>query len=207
VWFLSLITPPTALALTEAQARAHSRIDPSLPADDLATKIAAAIAACEGFTGRQLVNATWELWLSSWYDQAIYQPASCGTSPGVIWLPKPPVASITSIKYLDGDGVEQTMNPSDYVLVAGAGPLAQRAGIFPAYGAAWPTNRLQAASIKIRFVAGYGVDSSYVPAELTQGMLAWFAELYERREEQTVGAVVTPNVVTARRLWWPYRAF
>jgi uncharacterized phiE125 gp8 family phage protein len=206
VWSLSLITPPAALALTEDQAKAHSRIDPAVPTADLATKVAAAIAACEGFTGRQLITATWELWLSSWYEPGIYQP-SCREGAGVIWLPKPPAASITSIKYLDGDGVEQTLAPSAYVLVAGGGPLAQRAGLFPAYGTAWPTNRAQAASIKVKFVAGYGSSYADVPPELTQGMLAWFAELYERREEQTVGTTVAANAITARRLWWPYRAF
>jgi uncharacterized phiE125 gp8 family phage protein len=205
VWSLSLITPPTALALTEDQAKAHSRIDPSVTVDDVAIKVAAAIAACEGFTARQLITATWELWLSSWYEPEIYQPSNCG-DPGVIWLPKPPAQSITSVKYLNGSGIDVTMGASEYVLVAGSGPLAQRAGLFPAYGTAWPTNRAQAASIKIRFVAGYGASHTTVPPELTQGMLLWFGELYERREEQTTGAAIAHNSIGAERLWWPFRA-
>jgi uncharacterized phiE125 gp8 family phage protein len=207
LWSLELITPPVVAtpALTEGQCRAHSRIDPAVPGDDIAVKQLAAIATCEDFTGRQLATATWELWLSTWYEPGIYRPSSCG-GPGVIRVPKPPLQSVTSIKYLDEDGVLTTLDAADYVVVAGSGPKAPRAEIFPAYGTTWPTSRVQPGSIQINFDAGYGDDHTTVPAELTQGMLLWFGELYERREEQTIGTITANNSIGAERLWWPVRA-
>jgi uncharacterized phiE125 gp8 family phage protein len=207
LWSLELITPPAAAtpALTDGQCRAHSRIDPSVPADDIAVKQSAAISACEGFTGRQLATATWELWLSSWYEPGICRASNVG-GPDVIRIPRPPFASLTSIVYLDEDGVAVTMAAAEYTLVFGSGPKATRAELFPAYGTSWPTARVQPGSIKIRFVAGYGTGHATVPPELTQGMLLWFGELYERREEQTIGAAIAHNSIGAERLWWPFRA-
>jgi len=207
LWSLELITPPAAAtpALTEGQCKAHSRIDASVPADDIAVKQLAAIVACEDFTGRQLAAATWELRLSTWCEPGISRPSNVG-GPEVIRIPRPPFVSLTSIVYLDENGAPITMAASEYTLVFGSGPKAPRADLFPAYGTSWPTNRAQPASIKIRFVAGYGPGHATVPPELTAGMLLWFGELYERREEQTIGAAVAQNVIGAERLWWPYRA-
>jgi len=206
LWSLELITPPAAAtpALSEGQCRAHSRIDPAVPGDDIAAKQLAAISACEGFTGRQLATATWELWLSTWYEPGIYRASGCG--PGVIRVPRPPLQlPLTSITYLDEDGVSTVLASSAYVVSAGSGPAAPRAEIFPAYATTWPTARVQPGAIKIRFSAGYGATHAAVPPELTQGMLLWFGELYERREEQTIGTI-TDNAITAERLWWPFRA-
>lgn len=205
MWSLELITPPTALALTEDQARAHSRIDPALVDASIAVKAAAAIAACEGYTGRQLVTATWELRLSTWYECGIYRTSGPG-GPGVIRIPLPPLQSLTSVKYLDEDGVETTLAALAYVVSLGSGPKAPRAGIFPAYGTVWPTARVQPGSIKVRFVAGYGAAATAVPPELTQGMLLWFGESYERREEATIGASQSTNQRAAEDCWHPYRA-
>jgi len=173
--------------------------------DDIAIKVAAAIATCEEFTARQLVTATWELRLSTWCEPGVSRPSNVG-GPEVIRIPRPPFASLTSIIYLDENGAPITMAASEYTLVSGSGPKAPRAELFPAYGTTWPTNRVQPASIKIRFVAGYGATNATVPPELTAGMLLWFGELYERREEQTIGNITADNTITAERLWWPFRA-
>jgi uncharacterized phiE125 gp8 family phage protein len=200
LWSLETITPAAALALTEAQAREHSRIDAPASDPDLTTKVKAAIAACEGYTGRQLVTATLELRLSTWCEPGIYRPS------GVIRIPAPPLQSVSSVKYLDEDGADITLAASAYVVSSGSGPKAPRAELFPAFGTVWPTVRVQPASIRIRFVAGYGASETTVPPELTQGMLLWFGESYERREEATVGTIQSRNQRSAEDCWHPYRA-
>jgi uncharacterized phiE125 gp8 family phage protein len=203
VWSLSLITAPSAepLAVDDGQVKAHLRLDSDLAPQDalLSAAITAARQNCETFTGRQLITATWELWMESWYEEGICRE-------GVLYLPRPPVASITSITYLDSSGVAQTWPADQYTAVFPAGPQASRAQIFPAYGVVWPTALCQPAAIKIRFVAGYGTVGADVPAALRQGMLLELGEMYDRRELSTAG-LSSPNVITAERLWWPFRSF
>lgn len=200
MWSLESITAPVEQALTVVEAKGHSRLD-ALPADaqaDLELKIAAAVTACESFTERQLVTATWELWLSSWCEEGIVRD-------GVIRIPRPPLQSLTSVKYLDLDGTEITMDSSAYQLAKNAGPQAQRAILFPAYATTWPTVRQQPSAIKIRFVCGYGAAAA-VPPALKQGMLLRIAEYYEHREEQSPGSIST-NLRTAEALWSEFRVF
>ena len=204
MWSLSLITPPAAepLSVDDGQVKAHLRLDPDLAPQDalLSAAITTARQNCETFTGRQLITATWELWMESWYEEGICRE-------GVLYLPSPPVTGITSITYLDSNDVAQTWAADQYVTVFPAGPQASRAQVFPAYGVVWPTALCQPASIKIRFTAGYGAAGTTVPAGLRQGMLLELGEMYDRRELATVGTTQSPNFITAERLWWPFRSF
>lgn len=192
-WSLSLITPATALPLTAEEAQAHARIDCATPADqaDSAIKFAAAVQDRERFTRRQFMPATWELWLNVW------------PCDGVIPIPKPPLISITSVKYVDQDGAEQTFPDTDYMVVAPAGPAAQHGYVALGYGKAWPSARYQRASIKVRFQAGYA-SAADVPAQLKQAVLLVFGEMYDHREDQALDAAA---LRAADRLCWPYRAF
>lgn len=201
---LSLITAPVVEPLTtsDEQVKAHLRLDPDLDPQDalLAASITTARQNCETFTGRQLITAVWELWMESWYEEGIYRD-------GVLYLPRPPVTAVASITYVDGAGVVQTWPADQYVTVFPAGPQASRAQVFPAYGVVFPWARQQPASIKIKFTAGYGATGASVPPGLLAGMLLEVGERYERRELTTLGAVQSPNIITAERLWWPFRSF
>jgi hypothetical protein len=63
-----------------------------------------------------------------------------------------PVQQIVSIKYIDGDGVEQTVDPDDYQVDL-RGFLCR---IRPAYGKSWPFARWRMNAVSILFTAGYG---------------------------------------------------
>ena len=99
-----------------------------------------AVARIELETRRQLLTATWELRLPCF--------------PSVIELRKCPVASVSSIKYLDQDGVEQTLATSVYSTFLQREP----AEIHLAYSQSWPTIRETEQSVTVTFVAGYGAD-------------------------------------------------
>jgi uncharacterized phiE125 gp8 family phage protein len=172
----------------------HARIDE--PADDIldiTAKVAAAVSDRESFTGRQFVSATWELWLDSW------------PIDGIIRIPKPPLSSITSIKYIDTNGAEQTWSSSNYTVVAPAGPNAQHGYVVPAYGLSFPSIRAVPNAIKVRFVAGYGLPAA-VPDVFKQAIKLTFSEMYAFREEQFAGSV-SKNLRAADALCWPFRAF
>lgn len=173
--------------------------------DVLAVYVDAARRECEAYTNLQLITSTYVLRLDSWYESEIYR-CEDGGAPR-LRLPKGPVSSITSIQYYDQDNVLQTWNSANYALAQTAGDETQRGEIVLAAGVTFPIVYPKANAIVITFVSGFGAAYTAVPKPLKAGMLLMVSELYERREEATVGTNVLPNLLTAKRLWTPYRAW
>lgn len=92
----------------------------------------------------------------------------------------PPLQSVTSITYVDIDGVTQTLAPSQYLVDAKSRP----ARIEPAYGVVWPATREQMNAVTVRFVAGYGAASA-VPACVKNWMLMRIKTLWDQRDQLT----------------------
>lgn len=99
---IKVITPAAELPVTLAEVKAFANV--SINDDDtlLTSLLTAATAKTENRTGTRLITQTLELYLDSFP----------GTG-GEIFLPGP-VQSITSVKYIDADGTEQTMDSADY---------------------------------------------------------------------------------------------
>jgi uncharacterized phiE125 gp8 family phage protein len=168
---LKLITAPTAEPLTPAEAKTHLRVTGSDDDAYITALIVAARQAAEHITGRALMPQTWELALDEFEDQ--------------IMLPKPPLTSITSVKYVDADGVLQTMDPAGYQLDDHAVP----ARLVPAYGTSWPSTRTQPNAVLVRFACGYA-NAAAVPQEIKSWMLLRIGMLYENREAMIVGVSI-----------------
>src|SRR5574343_985939 len=100
---LKLITAATTTPVTLAEAKLHCRVD-GTDEDALITSLitAATETAEQQLAGRVLMQQTWELTLDAF--------------PGVFELTRVPVQSITSLKYYDTAGVQQTMAGADYTL-------------------------------------------------------------------------------------------
>lgn len=206
MWSLSLITPPQAAAIDrEKEIVPYLKLASSEAAAQAAIidiLIDQATVACETFTMRQLITATWELWLSQWAECELYRE-------GALHIPRPPLqpqgvnAGVLSVKYLDTNGVEQTLGTDQYQILAAVGPQAQRGLIFAAYQAIWPSIRCQPGTIKIRFTAGYGATYEAVPKAIRAGLLKRVLNLYDGRDETGVA----PLGVTAEGCWWPFRAW
>lgn len=130
----------------------------------------------EGRCRRKLITQTWD-------DKREAFPS--GGEP--IELPFAPIASITSITYVDGDGTSQTWSASDYQTELPSGPCAMPGRILPAYGESYPSTRQQFNAVIVRFVAGYGAAASSVPASLKAAMKLLIAHWYEQREAVAVG--------------------
>lgn len=85
----------------------------------------------------------------------------------------PPLQSVTSITYVDGNGDTQTLAADQYLVDA----KSQPARITPAYGVTWPSVRDQTNSVTVRFVAGYGAASA-VPDCIKTWIKLKIAELH-----------------------------
>lgn len=184
---LKLITAPTAEPVTLTEAKAHLRV---IGADEdtyITALIVAARQAAEHITGRALMAQTWELALDAF---------KAGIS-----LPRPPLASITSIKYLNDAGALTTMDASAYLLDDHSEP----ARLLPAYGATWPATRNQANAVLIRYVAGYA-NAAAVPQEIKSWILLRIGLLYENRESVVAGVSIAElpfvdRLLDASKVW------
>lgn len=164
---LTLVTPG-AEPVTVAEFKQHARIN-RIDEDPLIEAfLRAAREYCETHTRRQLSPATWRMTLDRF-------PAC------EIRLPLPPLQSVTSITYVDGNGDVQTLAADRYEVDASSQP----GRIHPAYGYSWPITREQLGSVNVTFVAGY----SDVPATITTAIKLLAAHYYENREAVTAGAL------------------
>ncbi len=194
---LSLVTGPVGEPITTAEAKAHLRVD-TLSAEDglIDDDITAARQWAESFLGRALLAQTWDLKLDDF-------PAS---DQAPIWLPLPPLQSVTSIIYTDTNGNSQTWAASNYIVDAPSGDLAEPGRIATAYQESYPTTRNIINAVTIRFVAGYGAASD-VPQKIKQAMYLTIGHLYGNREAVVPGmTVVAVLPMGAEALLWPYRA-
>ena len=169
---LTLVTAPAAEPLTTAEAKTHLRVDNSEDDVYIGALITAARQEVERYTGRALVTQTWDLTLDAF---------PWGNGP--IWLPRPPVQSVTSISYVDDAGATQTWATANYrVDITG-----ETARIEPAWSLNYPTTRGIVAAVTVRFVAGYGAAAA-VPALMVHAIKLLVGEWYEQRQITTYGA-------------------
>lgn len=198
---LSLVTAPDGEPITPEDAQAHLRVDAD---DDLAliqTLIVTAREYVETYTRRALLTQTWDLALDSFCDP-LYR-----CEDGSLRLPKAPVASITSITYIDGAGVSQTWSTDDWDADLPSGPKAMRARIYPAYEESYPSTRSQPNAVTIRFVAGYGATGEFVPASLRSAMLLLIGHWYAIREGVNVGNITSELPMGVEALLAGYVAY
>ena len=190
---LRLVTAATIDPVTLTEAKTHCRVDGT---DDDALLTSLITAATQhisdgknGWLGRALITQTWELLLDTFPTNEIR-------------VPLPPLQSVTFVKYVDEDGVTQTISASDYEV-----DLASEPGwIIPVIDVDWPTPMQTINAVTVRFVCGYGNATTDVPEAIRAGMLLLIGHWYAQREAVVVGqqaAVVLPMAVEA--LLMPYR--
>lgn len=155
----AVATEPVSLA----EARLHIKSDADTTEDSLiAIWISTARELAEHFTGRALAVQTLEMALDAF-------PCNPHDEFQVIRLDRPPVATITSVKYTDTDGAEQTVSSGDYALSL----YGDARELAPAYGDVWPTPQAVPNAVRIRYVTGY----TAAPAAVKQAvllMVGWF---------------------------------
>lgn len=191
---LFLVTAPAQEPLSLDEVKDHLRVDVADEDGLIASLLTAARQHVEAFTKRALVTQTWDLKLCGFTDPDYYQD-------GALWLPFPPVSSVTSISYVDTNGATQTWAAANYTTDLTTGPHARRARIALAYGISFPSVRAVLNNVTVRFVCGYG-DPDAVPDGIRAAMKLLVGQWYAAREPSPV---TVPTTVDA--LLWPFRAF
>jgi len=186
---LQVVTAPSYEPVSLAEARKWLRLEDDDTASTavLQLLIKAMREDAENLTQRAFIQRTLKLSIDNWPTDSQY-----GLK---IDLPFPPVASVTTFKYYDTDGVLQTLATDQYDLHTEQEP----AFIVPAHQVTWPTIRLRPDAIQITFVAGYAPGSppdeqgsqETLPAQVRLWMQTKLATLYENREQVIVGTIVS----------------
>lgn len=158
---LTLVTGPSVLPVVLADMKEHLRVTHSAEDDLIGAYMAAASESIENETGLSLGSQVWE--------QSFQNPTRD------LWLLKTPVQSLTSIKYYDGDNVEQTADLSDF-------DLFNMGDWFVVRSDEWPATYDRPDAITIRFSCGYA-SADDMPKTIGQAMKFIVGHWYENRSE------------------------
>lgn len=174
---LNLKTAPVKEPITVETLRAHLRKDDT-DEDQYLNEIIipSARQSVEEALGQGLITQTWEwYWDGGW-------PAT-----GVLVFPIGPVLSVTSVKYLDVDGTEQTWASSNYTLAI----KSDRQRLWLNESVVWPDVDTQRPEVAwAEFVVGHGTDPDDVPAKARHLVLLMAEHIYEHRGPVLTGTAV-----------------
>lgn len=175
---LKLITAPSTYPVTLAEAKLHCRVD--IADDDtlITALITAATEMAEQKTGRAIMTQTLELTLDAF--------------PDAFELTRVPVQSVTSVKYYDTTGAQQTLSNTLYAL--DAADDFGFAHISPVYAGVWPDTRDQINAVAVRYVAGYA-DAASVPQSIKNWILLMVSTMYENRETEAYSSRAVSTTV------------
>lgn len=144
--------PPLCDPVTLAEAKSALRLTDTSQDAMVRSYITACTYTAETYIGRDLIPSTYVQYLDYWPQ-------------GDIHMLRPPLQSVTSIKYLDESGVQQTLASNQYVVDTKSLP----GRISRAYGVSWPSLRGQNAQIEVTYVAGHQEKTGQAAGEITAG--------------------------------------
>lgn len=172
----AVATEPVSLA----EAKLHLRVETAETAEDtlITGLITAAREAAEHYTGRGFAPQTLEVVMDNF-----------PTTSGGIELPLSPVATITSVKYTDNAGVEQTLSSTKYALSLYG--LARDLTL--TYSSEWPDTQAIPNAVRIVQVCGYAT----LPKAAKSALLLLIGHLYENR--QAVSALKVEEIPMGAR--------
>lgn len=177
---------PGSTPVSVAEAKEHLRVDIGDDDNLITAYIAAAVDHLDGWSGilgRALVTQSWR------QDFARF---------GCLRLPLGPVASITEIKYFDGDNAEQTLADSVYTHHSDA--LGTYVALKPDH--AWPPTYSRPDAVSVTYVAGSAPAD--VPGAIKVAIFLMVGNWYANREA-TTEAAMAELPVGAYALVSPYR--
>ena len=192
------VTVPTARPISLDEVKLHVRIDSAVEdslVDDLIRGAVEELEGERGWLSCALLTQTWDLVLDRFpaTGDELYVGAP---APG-FRVPLPPLQSIGSIKYLDGAGVQQTLDPTTYLV-----DIKSRPGrVILAPGKAWPSIGVgYPNAVEVRFVAGYG-NAAAVPDTIRTWLKEAVAYKYMHREAPVLPASFFWQIADYRAAW------
>lgn len=158
---VEVIEPPTIEPVSIEMARAHLHLDDDTHDFWLQNVgIPAARAMAEGYTGQTFAETTLRVVADRFPD-------------GALELRRGPVKDVLSVKYVDGDGIDQTLAPPNYSL-DNAWPIGW---LIPVSG--WPATKAVANGVRVTYLAGFDPQKNPDPVV---AILLILGHLFKNRE-------------------------
>ena len=178
-------TAPSVEPVLLADMKLHLRVDCTDDDDLITALIVAARQWCEDYEHRAYITQT--------------ITAKLDWLPEKIILPKPRLQTVTSVKYLDTAGDQQTLSSGLYDVDIYREPGQITRGFNDSY----PSIRSVVNTVEIIYVAGYGDASTDIPSKTIAAVKLLVAHLYENRVATTdVNMIEIPlgvkNLLNAR---------
>jgi uncharacterized phiE125 gp8 family phage protein len=172
-WTIS--TPAAALPVALSDMKLFLRVDSSDEDDLITSLITAATATVQTCTNRQFVNAsyTWNIDVLPVLDT------------GILYVPVNPLVSVTSFKYYDTDGDQQTWDSANYVVDTNS----IKGRVYLASDISWPDTESRYDAVEIIFEAGYSADATSVPDEAIQAIKMLVGHWFENRQSVQTGPI------------------
>jgi uncharacterized phiE125 gp8 family phage protein len=211
---LTLMTAPTLVPVTLAEAKANSRVTTSAEDALITDMIDTAVQEAEAQMKRAICPQQWKLTMDNFNAETresaiVYLSAqqwrpAMDSVKNTIYIRRPIVRSIDSVKYIDLNGTQQLLDPSQYLVDIG-GHLQSR--ITPGYNLAWPAARQQINAVEILFTCGWA-DVASVPAVIKRWIKQRVSAYFENREDYVAGKTITNNPQADRMLdRWTVQSF
>ena len=162
-------TEPSAEPVNVVDAKKHMRVDDDNEHVLLQTYLVAARKSAEEFQRRKYITQSITLELPGFSN--------------VMSLPCAPLQSVTTVKYIDTAGDQQTLASSYY----DEDTVSEPGRILLAYEQTWPTARAVYNAVEIIYVVGYGATSGTVPEQFKVAIWQIAAHAFENREPVAFG--------------------
>lgn len=180
---LTTVTQAQQHAITYSEASEYLRLDDQQDVDLIRALIRSATNYVETYTGRSLIHRT--LKYSIDYINEIDLPLHEGMRTGAdiavrqrhLELPKPPVASVSSVITFDDSDNASTFASSKYYVDNQREP----ARVILRTGETFPTALRVGNAVEVTYVSGYGSAGSSVPEAMRLAMLQFVTFNYEHR--------------------------
>lgn len=167
------------------EAKAQARVDCADEDGLIGVYITAASDAASDRLQRALVPTRYRLTLNSF--------------PDAIELLLPPIMSVESVKYMDANGTQQTLDPQDYFLDS----VSEPGYLVPAAGRTWPATQNRINAVEVEYTAGY--TASAIPTPVKQWILLAVGDLYEQRtrsaEKPVVPQFFAESLLDTYKIW------
>lgn len=199
---IETVTEPASEPITTAEAKSHLRIEWSEEDTYIDTLIAAAREYVETYCDIALLTQTLRLTLDG-FPSSDLEP---------IFLPKPPVQSITSIKYYDTGNVLQTWSlnsPQEYQDdISDDSPTTPKrrpTRIMPGYGYQWPdVYPTTFDAVEIEYITGWRTAGE-IPDRIKHAVKIMVSDWYHNRDDTVVTLSSPRRMPAINRLLDPFR--
>lgn len=205
-------TGPSIEPVSVDEVKLYARIDGSIEDTLIESFIKAVRQSTEKYLGRALIEQTITASLDYFtyfygygvsqdlgigYDLGNYDPYLRGVRNDVIYLPRPPLISVTEVRTVDEDGNTTTYSSSKYYVrtVPEPGELVINFGETP------PINMDRyRGGFEIEYKAGYGDEADDVAEPIRLAMMMWTTEIYENRVALSDPSNIVKSILAPYRI-------